>query len=493
MRFSITKFSLRTRLLLLSAFALLALLIAVLSAYRTARTSEFYAQRQASVSVSTVLRQLSRGRDEIRDDERKRKLPPHVRDAFEKYADENQRATAIAIGLDREISAGFCTNKGEIVGSIYNQNFSAEESPYLQNACKTLDDNDSRRHEFNDSTLFVETVKLDDAPNDIIGAFAARSVGKSNIFADRFNLATQIFLLFAIIGLTGFSFLTLRDWRSGMRKIETGLQQISDDLSARIGESGIAELTQFSREINRLAENLETNLVRQSQLEKELAKNERLSALGRVASGVAHEIRNPLAAMKLKIQLAQRQNFDQEKLGKTFVVLNEEINRLDNLISRMLDAGKREQINFVEVVPTVILLERLEFIKEKASAHDVKIETCLIDKDSKIEGDEEKLTQIFDNLLNNALETMPNGGVLKVGSFNASNKIVYEFSDSGAGIPIAEKEKIFEPFYTTKEKGTGLGLAISREIVEAHDGKLFLTATETGAKFVIEFPRIKTD
>ena len=198
MKFSISKISLRTRLLLMTALAFLALSIAVLSAYRTAQTSAYYAERQASASVAAAAREFSRG---IKDAEvfgKDRKMLPHIREAFEKYADENQRSTAIALGAERETSAGLCSEKGEIIGAIYNQNFSADESPYIQNICKNLSDNDLRRYEFSGSTLFIETVKIDDSKNNIVGAFAARSVGKSGIFADRFNFLTQGFLLLSL-------------------------------------------------------------------------------------------------------------------------------------------------------------------------------------------------------------------------------------------------------------------------------------------------------
>lgn len=476
----------------MTAFAFLALVIAVLSAYRTARTSAFYAERQAASSVGAVAREFSRGARDAEIFDRDRKMLPHIREAFEKYADENTRRTAIALGAERETSAGLCGENGAIIGAIYNQNFSPDETPYVQNACKNLSENNLRRYDFNDSSLFIETVKFDDAENKTTGAFAARSVGKSGIFADRFNFLTQGFLLLSAIGLAIFSFLTLREWRGGMMKIESGLQKIPNDLSERIDEPQIAELALLSREINRLAENLETNLARQTELEKNLANSEKLAALGRVASGVAHEIRNPLAAMKLKIQLAARRDFDKSKLEKTFAVLNEEIARLDRLISKMLDAGKQKKLNFSLIAPDEILRERLAFVREKADAQNVKIETRLSDENEKINADAEKLTQVFDNLLLNALEAMPHGGVLKVASTNDANKIIYEFFDSGAGVSAAEKEKIFEPFFTTKDKGTGLGLAISREIVEAHNGKLFLADAETGAKFVVELPRFET-
>lgn len=489
MNFSISVISLRTRLLLMTALAFLALSIAVLSAYRTARMSAYYAERQASASVNAVLTRLADEESNPGNYENKRIMPPHIKEAFEKYKDSFTRSVAIAMQAEKEVSAGYCNSNNEIVGAVFSQNFNSDEKQIIENICYKIEETDIRSYEFNDSVLFIRTAFVDKTKDGITGTFAARSVGKSGIFADRFNFLTQGFLLLSAVGLLIFSFLTMREWRGGMLKIEHGLQEIPNDLSARIDEPKIAELAFLSREINRLAENLETNLARQSELEKNLANSEKLAALGRVASGVAHEIRNPLAAMKLKIQMAARSDFDKSKLEKTFAVLNEEIARLDRLISKMLDAGNRKKLDFELIAPEEILRERLEFVREKSEAQNVRIESDFSAKGEKVNADAEKLTQIFDNLLLNALEAMPNGGTLKVNSLRHENKIMYEFSDSGAGVSATEKEKIFEPFFTTKDKGTGLGLAISREIVEAHGGKLFLADTENGAKFVVELPR----
>ena len=489
MNFSFSKISLQTRLLLTTAFALLAVVIAVLSAYRTAQTSAFYAERQAQTSVGAVLRELENGTQISEIGGRNRRIPPHVREALEKYTNEKTRAVAVAVGAEREVSAGFCAANGDASGAIFNQNFTADETPYLKNACRNLDENKSRRYEFKDSTLFLETANFIEPDGEFIGAFAARSVGKSGIFADRFNFATQAFLLASAVGLLIFSFFTLREWRGGMRKIESGLRRIPVDLSERIEAPPIAELAFLSGAINRLAENLQNNLEKQTALDRDLAANEKLAALGRVASGAAHEIRNPLAAMKLKIQLAARSGYDREKLEKTFAVLDEEIARLDNIIGKMLDTGKARAANFAMLAPDQILRARLEMLAEKAAAQNVRIDVDLAENSIKIRADREKLTQVFDNLLLNALEAMPDGGVLHVKSFAENNKIIYEFQDSGAGVSIEEKDKIFEPFYTTKDTGTGLGLAISREIVEAHYGRLSLAESEKGACFRLELPR----
>lgn len=487
--------SLRFRLFALAAFALLALLIAILSAYRTARMSAFFAERQAAESVNSAVGELRREALDFPDGRtandfgNAKKTPPHIREAFDKYRDPLTRSAAIALHAPDEVSGGFCASAGETKGAIFNQNFSAEEMPFVQNICRQTDDSGTRRYEFTNSTLFAAFTALDNNSNDEIkGAFAVKSVAKMNFFADRFNFLTQAFLLLTAVGLVIFSFLTLRDWRGGMRKIEAGMREIPNDLSSRIDAPQISELEKISREINRLAENLETNLARRKELEKDLARNEKLAALGRLASGAAHEIRNPLAAMKLKIQLAERNDFDKVKLGKTFAVLNEEINRLDNLVTKMLAAGKREKLNFSILDSNEILRGRIELTAEKAAAQNVKIETDFAAENDKIKADGEKLKQVFDNLLLNALEAMSGGGVLKITSSRARNKIIYQFSDTGAGLSGAERERLFEPFYTTKDKGTGLGLAISREITEAHGGKIYPLDSTEGATFVIELP-----
>lgn len=479
------------RLLLLTGFAIIAFLIALISAYRTAQTSEFYAEQQTAENVQTVVREIGRERNDnlVGRPEKDKKVPPHIREILEKYQNPLMQKTAIALHGTENVSAGFCTYVGASEATIFNQNLSAEEMNFVENLCRQPITDKFSQQDFSDTKLFAATIKFDETENSIVGAFAVRSLPKNNLLSDRFNFLTQGFLLVSVVGLTIFSLLTLRDFGRGMKKIERGLQKIPHDLSTRIETPKISELAEVSREINRLAENLEMNLYQREELEKDLAQSEKLAALGRVASGVAHEIRNPLAAMKLKIQLAERNKQDAEKLSKTFAVLNEEIKRLDGIVSKMLDAGRLKKLNLQTISPTAILCERLEIIKEKADLQNVEIQTELSAEEFSLKADAEKLAQVFENLLLNAFEAMPDGGVLKISETADEDKLVYEFSDTGAGVAASEKEKIFEPFFTTKDKGTGLGLAISREIIEAHGGKLFLKNTQNGAKFVLELKK----
>lgn len=500
MNLSTGKISLRTRLYLLTAMVFCALLIALVSASRTAKTSAAYAGRQAEINVNLAVREIAREamdyETERGDYNPKRPLPPHLRELNERYKDEFSRTVAAGLRRFDDVSGGFCADDFSLKSFIGVQNFSADELAQIKNACResaaaktaVTKKLEIGANILNISVLPVEENKFKD--NTVSAVFAARQTPQANIFADRFNLLTQGFLLISIIASAILAFFTLRDWRAGMFKIETGLNAIAGDLSERIDEPKIAELNRISREINNLAGNLESNVNRQKQLEADLVRNEKLAALGRVASGVAHEVRNPLASMKLKIQLAERHKSDEIKLGNTFNVLLEEIERLDGIVKKLLDVSRPAKLNLVETNLKTILESRIPLLKEKSESQKVRVESSL-ENDLLLGADSEKLAQVFDNLLLNSLEAMPDGGVLEILAAKKDAQIAVEISDEGTGISEEIRTRLFEPFFTTKDKGTGLGLAISREIIEAHGGKLYLAESTKGAKFTIELPAQK--
>ncbi len=258
-------------------------------------------------------------------------------------------------------------------------------------------------------------------------------------------------------------------------------------MTARIELPPTLELAEISRSINDLTAHLESNLRREAELEKSLAHSEKLASLGRVVAGVAHEVRNPLASMKLKIQLAERNKFEPTKIGKTFDVLQEEIERLDNLVKKLLDLSCPERLNLSQISLIELIEQRLSLINEKADAQNVRLEFDNENKTAELAADGERLAQVFDNLFRNALEAMPNGGRLKIALGKESDVYRIELSDTGAGFSDTERERLFEPFFTTKDNGTGLGLTISREIIEAHGGKIYLLDNEAeGATFAVE-------
>ena len=468
--------------------------------------SQTFAQRQAERDVSAVVRELAR---DAANDERAEKpkakirpMPPHEAEIYRRFADQPTRSVALALHAHTEVSGGFCNQNGEpqafISADSNSSDFSVNERQTADAACRQTTTNDFQTREINigGEMFFVASASVSDDdtggenPNQFTGAFAFRRVPRSNLFGDLVSLLTQLFLLAAAIGLAAFSFLTWRDWRGGMNQIDDGLRAISLDLLARLEPPQTFELERISRSINDLAAHLEANLRREAELEKSLARNEKLASLGRVAAGVAHEVRNPLASMKLKIQLASRAAYDASKLEKTFGVLLEEIERLDNLVRRLLDLSRPPTLDLTRVPVVELITERLALLSDKLRQASIEIEFENSRRDEFfVNADREKLAQIFDNLFLNALEAMPSGGVLRVRVAEEKDKIAIKIADTGAGVSAEIREKLFEPFFTTKDRGTGLGLAISREISEAHGGRLFFDESETGAAFVVELPR----
>ncbi|MGI8469020.1 MAG: two-component system sensor histidine kinase NtrB [Pyrinomonadaceae bacterium] len=501
------KTSLRTRLILLTAVSIIALLVALVSAWRTAQMSGTFARRQAESSVSNAVRELLREARDYpfgRNDSSaigKKPLLPHERDIFARYGDPFARSSAIALHRFPETAGVFCTADGDTQGLTVADNFgailTAQEREAIENVCRqipSMRDFSTQQIAVGNKTLLVSAAPISfetsDSPSgSISGAVAFRRWQPPSGFSDWFSLLTQGFLLVSVVGLAIFSFLTWRDWQNGMWEIEHGLRKIAGDLRARINPPPMPELDKMSDSINDLAANLDANLRRQKELEQSLTQNEKLVALGRVIAGVAHEVRNPLASMKLKIQLAERNKFESAKVEKTFDVLQEEIERLDNLVKKLLDVSRPAKLNFSDFSLTELIEQRLSLLAEKAAAQNARFEFDKPLGNGEIRADRERLAQVFDNIFRNALEAMPGGGIIKVSLEEKPDVYRIRISDIGGGFSPEERERLFEPFFTTKDEGTGLGLAISREITEAHGGKIYLLDSTEGATFVIELPR----
>ncbi len=477
----------------------MALLIAFFSAWRTAQMSQTFALRQAEASVTQVAREILRRTDGKAKPTKRRSPPPHEREIYERFGDSPTSLVALAQRGNSEVSGGFCDLNGGPANFISADSgsgkFSASEMQIAQAACGQINLNSelsTQTLSVGGITFFVASATdLESSvdPTDFIGAFAFRRISEASIYGDWLNLLIQAFLLVAAIGMVAFSFSTWRDWQQGMRQVEEGLAEISDDLAARIHPPKTPELEKISLSINDLTAHLESNLRREAELERSLVRSEKLAGLGRVVAGIAHEVRNPLASMKLKIQLAERGEIDSTRLENTFAVLREEIGRLDNLVRKLLDLSRPAKLVLTEFSLAELVEERVSLLSEKFDNGRVRVEFDAAARDPQITGDREKLVQVFDNLLMNAAEAMPNGGTLRVEIAVDKEKTETRIIDEGPGVSTEIRERLFEPFFTTKDRGTGLGLAISREITEAHGGRLYFAERNTGATFVVELPR----
>jgi PAS domain S-box-containing protein len=227
------------------------------------------------------------------------------------------------------------------------------------------------------------------------------------------------------------------------------------------------------------------------QLEEEIKRNERLAALGVMAAGLAHEIKNPLTSLKTFAQLLPTRFDDPEFREVYSKLIFEEINRINNLVEQVLlfsspRIKKLEEVNIVDIIKSTINLVSYQFVDKK-----VEIKTDFPEKDVIIIGDREKLKQVFMNLFINSFEAInSNNGKIEVILDEKEEDVEVLIIDNGCGIKKEIMNKIFDPFFTTKIKGTGLGLSIVLSIVEEHKGKVRVESEEgKGTKVSVLLPK----
>ncbi len=227
------------------------------------------------------------------------------------------------------------------------------------------------------------------------------------------------------------------------------------------------------------------------------ARSEHLAALGRLASGVAHEIRTPLASLKLYLQSVQEEITISPEFNEDFDIAMREVERIENTINHFLQFARPQQPVLGNVDLVQLVDEAMVVVRPRANHQDVAVQMHVAPDLCDISGDKRLLGEALVNILVNALDEMPGGGRLAIRIKNAGNPgtnmpgswAAIEVTDSGPGIPEPDIEKLFEPFYTTKASGSGLGLAIVRGTVQQHGGILRIRSTPGhGTTFTILLP-----
>ncbi|KRF21559.1 PAS domain-containing sensor histidine kinase [Paenibacillus sp. Soil787] len=200
-----------------------------------------------------------------------------------------------------------------------------------------------------------------------------------------------------------------------------------------------------------------------------LIKSEKLSVVGQLAAGVAHEIRNPLTSLRGFVQLLQTKT---DNYNEYFQIMLTELDRINYIVSEFLVIAKPQAVSFEMKDLRKILHDVISLLDTQAILSDVQIHTTFDPDIPLINCEENQLKQVVINILKNAIEAMTEGGIIEIIMKIDDNKIVIRFIDQGCGIPEERIGMLGEPFYTTKEKGTGLGLMVSQKIIEAHHGSL---------------------
>lgn len=226
-----------------------------------------------------------------------------------------------------------------------------------------------------------------------------------------------------------------------------------------------------------------------SRLEEQLKRADRLSALGVLAAGIAHEIRNPLTGMKMIVQLLTADlNADDPKREPLSIIQNE-IDRLERIIANLLDFARPIKPKEIPIDLREVINACLQLIHNQINKAGIKLERHFPENLPTVIGDPDQLKQVFLNILTNAVHATKSGGQLDVSVDHRPGGLATAVQDTGCGIPAGKLRTIFDPFMTTKEDGTGLGLSVALRIVEEHGGRIDVDSVEgQGTTFSVFLP-----
>ena len=240
--------------------------------------------------------------------------------------------------------------------------------------------------------------------------------------------------------------------------------------------------------------NQNRSLRKMEELEERIRLAERLSSLGHLAAGVAHEIRNPLNAISMGLQRIKREFLPREESKQeeylSFVdLISKEVRRVNEIIEQFLSLSRPFELNLKAVSLHDLLSNLVVLFQEEASALGITLSLKCPSHLPTIFMDEEKLTQALINIMKNGIQAMERGGILRIEVISSKEDMEVIFVDSGSGIPADQMDKIFNYYYTTKEKGVGLGLPIAHRIIEAHNGQLKIESqVGTGTRVIVKLP-----
>ena len=341
---------------------------------------------------------------------------------------------------------------------------------------------------------------------DLNRATVARASERAQEIADRMGIG---FLLLGMCGsvaglLAGYTI--ARSVRRSLAQMSIPIRDATGSLNQVIGpirfstEEGLDEM---EAALHEMSDRVSTVVERFQAAQAAAARAQRLAAMGQMAAGLAHELRNPLTAMKILIQAAAEQEDGAALDWRDLEVLQQEIGRLDRIIQNYLDFARPPQLERSAIALRRVLEQTVELVRPRADQTGIFIDCRLPARIVEIDADVGQIRQVLLNLLLNAIDASPEGETIVVrmhfepseapegasGGTETPEWVVIEVMDRGPGLPPKLGDEIFEPFVSTKEAGTGLGLSICKRIVEDHGGHVTAeNGPEGGAAFTVRLP-----
>ncbi|HJZ53729.1 MAG TPA: ATP-binding protein [Gemmataceae bacterium] len=280
--------------------------------------------------------------------------------------------------------------------------------------------------------------------------------------------------------------------RRSLAETEEALRETAAKLLRAAGVAPSAPALPDASAVQQVTQSASAVLTRLKQTERDALRAEQLAWVGQMAAGIAHEVRNPLMAIKLLVQAAADSPRPDAFRSRDLEVLEEEILRLEDIISLFLDFARPARPDKKPVEARGLLESSLERVRTRAGLQGVDLRLDAPDQPITLDADPNQLRQVLYNLLYNALDALPVGGTITVTAAGSGPLAVLRVEDTGPGLAADIVDRIFDPFVSTKTTGLGLGLSICRRIVEAHGGTIEAGNTPGGgARFTVRLPTVR--
>ncbi len=254
------------------------------------------------------------------------------------------------------------------------------------------------------------------------------------------------------------------------------------------------EVKALSSRMHSLIEDVDQAQIELERSQEHLLQSGKWAMVGKLAAGVAHSIRNPLTSVNMRLFSLKRSLAMSSSQQEDFEVISEEIRHIDTIVRNFLEFSRPPKLKMQRVSPSDVVDMALVLLRYRLESYGVEVKLNREHRLPEIWADPDQLKEVLVNLVLNACEVMVNGGVITIQEEEQADPslgpgVVIRVSDTGPGIPESVRDKVFQPFFSTKEEGTGLGLSIATRIIEEHGGRLELEAKEhKGAMFSITLP-----
>jgi two-component system NtrC family sensor kinase len=303
-------------------------------------------------------------------------------------------------------------------------------------------------------------------------------------------IITGMVLGFLIIGICGafvFSY-----WITNpISKIVNALENINlNEKFEPLRVQTKDEINDLANKFNEMAFRLQKTHADLNKAQIKLIRTEKLASVGTLVSGLTHEISSPLAGLK-NCLIRLKKNPQKEQFIRYYGLMMNAIQKIENVVGGLLNFSRQDDYNFKPFNPHETINRALALVEYKLEKSGVEVEKNFDEKIKTCVGDSLHIEQVIINLILNAIDAMPRGGTLSVFSFCQDSVFSLVVKDTGTGIPSDCINKIFDPFYTTKEpgKGTGLGLSVSYSIIQEHGGDISVESeVDKGTKFTVSLP-----